>query len=119
MREKKDSSIQIRVGVTDLDSYNIVHHPQYLIWCEKAIWEWMREWASEKEMEGIGLFDVKKVVCKFCGAARLGEMLEIYVKENAKEEEFGGDKRKFSVRIENTVTKARVLEGDFEIAVRG
>ena len=36
-----DFETTIIVGPTDTDSYNIIHHPQYFIWIEKVILEWL------------------------------------------------------------------------------
>lgn len=31
----------LRVMPTDTDPYNIIHHPQYFVWIEEAVLEWL------------------------------------------------------------------------------
>ena len=114
----------IRVGPVDIDSYNIVHHPQYLIWCEKAILQWMEEYAPNKERykRNIYRYVVKKFECKFCNPAEFDDELQICVKAIKKDltkDMLSEDREnwKFHIRIENAATKARVIDGEFEIRI--
>lgn len=111
-----DIEKKITVGPTDTDSYNIIHHPQYFVWVEEAILQWLL--SSYGSMENIR-YEVSKFHCKFISPGLLYDTLLLRMlpknrKSNATEETV-----KFQVKIINDKTKAPVIEADFFVNIKG
>lgn len=110
-----DIEKKIIVGPTDTDSYNIIHHPQYFIWIEKAILEWL---ISTYENINNIIYEISKFQCKFISPGILYDNLTLYLRCKGNKRLNDEDSIKFQVKILNQETKNTVIEADFFVKVR-
>lgn len=71
-----DNPILFLVGPTDTDSYHIVHHPRYLVWCEEAIYRFMQAHPEQYAADG---YHMERMQCRFQSPARLHDTLHAAV----------------------------------------
>ena len=111
-----DIEKRIIVGPTDTDSYNIVHHPQYFVWIEEAVLEWLLSTYGRPENLP---YEISKFNCNFISPGLLYDpmLLRLMPKGRSKTEQ--GETIKFQVKIMKDSTKAPVLDGVFFVNVRG
>ena len=103
--------MRIKVGVTDVDAYGIVHHPMYLVWCEKAVTEYictvnLRDF--NKEIPG----KITGMNLKFQHMAQLYEELCVQVKSGKKIKD---DLWKFPVSIMRITDHSLIMGGELFI----
>jgi acyl-CoA thioesterase FadM len=111
-----DIEKKIIVGPTDTDSYNIIHHPQYFIWIEDAILEWLI--STYRSLEQIS-YEIQKFQCKFISPGILYDDLLLQLNPKGKKFNNSDENIKFQVRIVKQKTKSSVIEADFFIRVKG
>lgn len=111
-----DIEKKIIVGPTDTDSYNIVHHPQYFIWVEEAILNWLI--STYGSMEGLS-YDVTKFHCKFISPALLYDSLLLRIIPKSRKSNLTEETVKFQIKLMKDATKAPVLEADFFVTIKG
>lgn len=107
---------KIRVGPTDTDSYNIVHHPQYFIWIEEAILEWLL--STFGNLHQIS-YEIGKFQCKFISPGILYDNLLLQLNPKGRKSTGSEETVKFQVRMFNEETKHSVIEADFFVAIKG
>lgn len=107
---------RIIVGPTDTDSYNIVHHPQYFVWVEEALLEWLV--STYGSMENLS-YEVSKFHCKFLSPGLLYDTLLLRMLPKNRKSNLTEEPVKFQVKIMNDKTKAPVIEADFFVTVKG
>ena len=109
-----DIEKKIIVGPTDTDSYNIIHHPQYFIWVEEAILEWLiASYGSMKDLS----YEVSKFHCKFISPGLLYDTLHLRMLPKNRKRNLSEETVKFQVKITND--KTPVIEADFFVTVKG
>lgn len=111
-----DIEKKIIVGPTDTDSYNIIHHPQYFIWVEEAILEWLI--LTYGSMDGLS-YEVNQFHCKFISPGLLYHPLLLRLIPKNRKRNLPEESVKFQVRIMNEKTKASVIEADFFVTIKG
>ena len=111
-----DIEKRIIVGPTDTDSYNIVHHPQYFVWIEEAVLEWLL--STYGSLVNIG-YEVEKFNCKFLSPGLLYDPLLLRLMPKGRSKTEQGETIKFQVKLMKDSTKAPVLEGMFFVNIRG
>ncbi len=108
-----DFETQILVCPSDTDSYNIIHHPQYFVWVEQAILEWLD--ATYQGINNVS-YEILKFQCKFLSPGLLYERLTLSLRCKGKKTADGV--LKFQVKIIKQANKQPVLDGDFFVKVR-
>ena len=96
----------IIVGPTDTDSYNIIHHPQYFIWIEKAIFEWL---LSNYDNIEHSTYKIDKFQCKFLSPGNLYDRLTLYLRYKGKKILHDGANMKFQTKIINQRTRSPII----------
>jgi acyl-CoA thioester hydrolase len=77
--ESRSSVSTVRVRYSETDQMGFVYHPNYLVWCEIARTDFMRELGlpySELEQAG-WLLAVTEVEIRYLASARYDEVIEI------------------------------------------
>lgn len=103
--------MKIKVGVTDVDAYGIVHHPMYLVWCEKAVTEYI----CTGNLDGFDRKTPGKITgmnLKFQHMAQLYEELCVQVKSGKKIKD---DLWKFAVSIMRITDHSLIMGGELFI----
>lgn len=103
--------MKIKVGVTDVDAYGIVHHPMYLIWCEKAVTEYI----CNGNLKGFNEEMPGKIVgmnLKFQHMAQLYEELGVQVKSGKRTKD---GLWKFAVSIMRITDHSLIMGGEIFI----
>jgi acyl-CoA thioester hydrolase len=74
-----EHTIEFRVRYSETDQMGVVHHTNYLVWCEIGRTEMMRELgASYAELERRGVYlAVSEVRARFVGAARYDDRVRV------------------------------------------
>ncbi len=111
-----DFETTIIVGPTDTDSYNIIHHPQYFIWIEKVILEWLI--STYGNIDGL-TYEINKFQCKFLSPGVLNDKLTLRLRYKGKKALSDRACLKFQVSIANQTTRHPVIEADFFVKVSG
>lgn len=111
-----DIEKNIIVGPTDTDSYNIIHHPQYFIWIEKAILEWLI--SSYGSLEKVS-YEICKFQCKFLSPGILYDHLVLQLRLKYRKHVDVAEDIKFQARIIKEQNKSSVIEADFYVKVKG
>ena len=111
-----DIEKRIIVRPTDTDSYNIVHHPQYFVWVEEAILEWLI--SSYGSPENIS-YEISKFNCKFISPGLLYDTLLLRLLPKGKKANDQQETVKFQVKLIKDSTKSPVIEADFFVNIRG
>lgn len=111
-----DIEKKIMVGPTDTDSYNIIHHPQYIIWMEEAILEWLL--STYGNMEKLS-YEISKVQCKFISPGVLYDNLLLQLRLKNRTVAHDDENMKFQVKIVNQKDKGSVLAADLFLTVKG
>jgi acyl-CoA thioester hydrolase len=77
--ESRSSVSTVRVRYSETDQMGFVYHPNYLVWCEIARTDFMRELGlSYAELEKAGwLLAVTEVEIRYLASARYDEVIEI------------------------------------------
>lgn len=104
-----DSQYSVTVGPTDTDSYNIVHHPMYLVWCEAAIYQYL---LANPETYPVTEYEIRHFSCKFQSPARLHDRLNAVVVCAAQRQD---EPTQFRVQLSNAETGAVVVNAKFEL----
>jgi acyl-CoA thioester hydrolase len=71
--------LRVRVRYAETDQMGVVYHAHYLVWMEIGRTELLRALGhpyDELERQGL-LFAVSDVSCRFAGAARYGDLVEV------------------------------------------
>ena len=71
--------LRIRVRYAETDQMGVVYHSHYLVWMEVGRTELLRALGhpyDELERNGL-LFAVSEVTCRFVGAARYGDLVDV------------------------------------------
>ena len=110
-----DIEKRITVGPTHTDSYNIVHHPQYFVWIEEGIMEWLI--STYGGMDGI-CYEISKFHCKFLSPGILYDSLLVRVIPKGRKGAQGEETVKFQGKILKDNTKAPVMEGEFVVKIK-
>lgn len=111
-----DIEKNIIVSPTDTDSYNIIHHPQYFIWIEEAILEWLISTYGSLEQVS---YDISKFQCKFISPGILYDNLVIQLILKNRKRTATDENIKFQARIVKKQNKSSVIEADFYVKVKG
>lgn len=111
-----DIEKKIMVGPTDTDSYNIIHHPQYIIWMEEAILEWLL--STYGNMEKLS-YEISKVQCKFISPGVLYDNLLLQLRFKNRTAAHDGENMKFQVKIVNQKDQGSVLKAELFLTVKG
>lgn len=111
-----DIEKNIIVSPTDTDSYNIIHHPQYFIWIEEAILEWLI--STYGSLERVS-YEICKFQCKFISPGILYDNLALQLIPKGRKQTATDEIIKFQVRIMKKQTKSSVIEADFYVKVKG
>lgn len=110
----------VRVGWADTDSYQIVHHPVYLIWIEEAILEEISIHPREYVLESPpALLRIISFRAKFIHPAFLGSHVTIRVKPLDRKP-IGKEKNsffRFSVQIDDLSNKQLVLTANVTVDI--
>ena len=104
------------VGPTDTDSYNIIHHPQYIIWMEEAILEWLI--STYGNMEKLS-YEISKVQCKFISPGVLYDNLLLRLRLKNRTAAHDDENMKFQVKIVNQKDQGSVLKAELFLTVKG
>ena len=110
----------VRVGWTDTDSYQIVHHPVYLIWIEKAILE---ELATHLEKYALvsspALLRIVSFRAKFSHPSFLGSHVAVRVKPLDRKNIVTGQNSffRFSIQIDDLSNKHLLLTATVAVKV--
>lgn len=106
---------RITVCPTDTDPYNIIHHPQYFIWTEEAILEWLiSDYGSPDEIS----YEITKFRCKFISVGVLYDELSLRLCPRGRKKDGDEEVVKFQVRITNLKNKNQVIDGEFFVRVK-
>ena len=103
--------MKIKVGVTDVDAYGIVHHPMYLVWGEKAVTEYI----CAGNLDGFDRKIPGKITgmnLKFQHMAQLYEELRVQLKSGKKIKD---DLWKFAVSIMRITDHSLIIGGELFI----
>lgn len=111
-----DIEKNIIVSPTDTDSYNIIHHPQYFIWIEEAILEWLIPAYGSLEQVS---YEICKFQCKFISPGILYDNLVLQLILKSRKRTATDENIKFQVRIMKKQSKSSVIEADFYVKVKG
>lgn len=106
----------IIVAPTDTDSYNIIHHPQYFIWIEEAILEWLISTYGSLEQVS---YEISKFQCKFISPGKLHDSLVLQLIPKSRKCNDSDKNIKFQIRIITKQNKKTVIESDFYVKVKG
>lgn len=110
-----DIEKKIIVGPTDTDSYNIIHHPQYFIWIEKAILEWLiLTYGGIHEL----FYQINKFQCKFISPGILYDNLILQLRCKGKKATNNEENIRFQVKLINSKNGGSVMAADFFIKVK-
>lgn len=109
-----DYEKKILVCPSDTDSYNIIHHPQYLIWSEEAILEWL--FSNFDSLDNLD-YQISNFQCKFLSPGLLYDRLVLKL-INKREKLIDGYRTfKFHIRITKEKSNTLVVEADFFVKV--
>lgn len=111
-----DIEKNIVVSPTDTDSYNIIHHPQYFIWIEEAILEWLISTYGSLEQVS---YKIDKFQCKFLSPGILYDNLVLQLIPKSRKRTPADENIKFQARILKKHSKSSVIEADFYVRVKG
>lgn len=111
-----DIEKNIIVTPTDTDSYNIIHHPQYFIWIEEAILEWLISTYGSLEQVS---YEICKFQCKFISPGILYDSLVLRLIPKSRKRNDYYEDIKFQVRLMIKQSKKTVIESDFYVKVKG
>lgn len=106
----------IIVGPTDTDSYNIIHHPQYFVWIEEAILEWLI--SAYGSLEQVS-YEICGFQCKFISPGVLHDSLLLQLIPKNRKRTDADEILKFQARILKKQGKSTVIEADFYVKVKG
>ncbi len=110
-----DIEKRITVCPTDTDPYNIIHHPQYFIWTEEAILEWLiSDLGNLNEIS----YEIIKFRCKFISVGVLYDELSLRLCPRGRKKAEGGEVIRFQVRVTNLKNKNQVIDGEFFVRVK-
>lgn len=111
-----DIEKNIIVSPTDTDSYNIIHHPQYFIWIEEAILEWLI--LNYSSLEQVS-YEIDKFQCKFISPGILYDNLVLQLIYKSRKRTASEENIKFRARIIKKQNKSSVIDADFYVKVKG
>lgn len=111
-----DIEKNIIVSPTDTDSYNIIHHPQYFIWIEEAILEWLI--STYDSLEQVS-YEISKFQCKFISPGMLYDILVLQFNLRSRNKTTTGENIRFQIRIIKKQSKSSVIEADFNVDIKG
>lgn len=76
------TAFELRVRFAETDQMGIAHHSAYVLWCEAARVEWLRERGlSYREMEDSGLsLAVAGIEIEYRAAARFDDLLVVHTR---------------------------------------
>lgn len=105
-----DIEKKIIVGPANTDSYNIIHHPQYFIWIEEAILEWILSFYGSLEQVS---YEICKFQCKFISPGILYDDLVLQLFSKDRKHNGSDEIIKFQVRIVKQQSRSSIIEADF------
>jgi|GEM_PF-1488211 len=116
MREKKEGYlITHAVQFHEVDSMNIVHHSQYILWLEKARFSFAKETLdlSMQDFAKLGiLLPVIELKCKYLRSAKLDQQVEIYIQLLETERAVA----RFAYQLYDSETGVKFMEAETEHA---
>ncbi len=110
-----DYEKKILVCPTDTDSYNIIHHPQYLIWAEEAILEWL--FSNLKSPDNLE-YQMTKFQCKFISPGLLYDRLVLKLMHKGTKRDTDSQILKFHLTIIKELNNGIVIDADFFVKVK-
>ena len=110
-----DIEKSIIVNPIDTDSYNIIHHPQYFVWIEEAILEWLI--SAYGSLEQVS-YEICRFQCKFISTGILYDNLVLRLIHKSRSRSDTDENNKFQAKIMKKQDKSTVIESDFYVKVK-